>query len=131
MNAVLFAAGLSLADYGTAAAVQGAFDEMYNGIRTEVECNPKWKNGTGYFDHAVSDESIQEPCKSKDEHGRPIVLIPQEGGRNLVFFQRYTDGGPIIIHRPDCAGGKRIDAYDASEDDHTELEILIEALISL
>ena len=72
------------------------FNEAFNRINNAVEFNSEWKNGTGYFDNAVHDKSIVESCKTVDDKGRKMIIIPTTVG-NVVVFERYTNGSSSVV----------------------------------
>lgn len=76
------------------------FNAAFNRINYAIEFNPSWKNGTGYLDGAVTEE-ITATCKSIDDHGRKVILIPTGIG-NIVLFERYKGGesGVIVCNCP-------------------------------
>lgn len=61
-------------------------------IKTEIAFDPKWSNGTGYFDHAVTADLGLTPgqvVKTECPAGRLLVLVGTRFG-NVVFFERYS-----------------------------------------
>lgn len=79
------------------------FAEIYEGVKETVPFNPKWANGTGYYDHAVKGEEAPalQPgdivkTMSEGDNRRRIVIIGTPMG-NLVMFDRYTDGARGIV----------------------------------
>lgn len=81
--------------------IQEKFEELYCSLR-EVAFDPKWKNGTGYFNGAVyadldlqPGERVRAQC---DESDRWIILIGTPLG-NAVVFERYTPntGSPFVL----------------------------------
>jgi len=59
----------------------------------QITFDPKWHNGTGYFNGAV-DADVQHTATFTDENGRIGIIIPLdiagEENANLVIFQRDT-----------------------------------------
>jgi len=80
---------------------QTAFHQLYTHFDTvEVAYQPRWENGTGYLDHAVSDTTIVHPIqisRAIDSHGRKILLLPQADGKNIVIFQRFAGSDKVIV----------------------------------
>ena len=72
------------------------FNATFDSINTVVEFNPKWKNGTGYFDHAVEDSPVSVMSKTTDDHGRKIILVPTPVG-NAVVFQRFKNDDSVVV----------------------------------
>ncbi|MNI40728.1 hypothetical protein D3C73_949630 [compost metagenome] len=70
-----------------------------------VQYDPKWANGTGYFNGAM-DVKLEKGhvAKSIDQHGRRIILVGTEH-RTAVLFERYTAGRGafVIVHNSDSA----------------------------
>ena len=77
------------------------FTAAYDRISNAVEFNPSWKNNTGYLDNAVHDKNIVEICKTIDDKGRKMIIIPTPVG-NVVVFERYTNGenGVVVSNAP-------------------------------
>lgn len=85
-------------------------DEAF--VQKDIEYNPDWNNGTGYFNGAVNAElpelEIGEVgrCKAPAPNNRRILIVKTQFG-NVVVFERYTpkeDGalnGPLAINMPD------------------------------
>lgn len=79
------------------------FYSMFNNAE-KVKFHTEWNNGTGYYDGACDG-----PCAPKLEFGhvvasvspmpnnRKIIIFGGEGGENLVFNERYTDGAHGVI----------------------------------
>lgn len=73
----------------------------------DVEFNPVWSNGTGYFDGAVKApiKGLEVPGaigRCRDEHGRRILVIKTRFG-NVLVFDRYkgqTLGGVYVTNSP-------------------------------
>jgi hypothetical protein len=80
------------------------FNVLFNTTFKIVPYNPKWANGTGYFDQAVKYEHAylfngdDKVVKTRDEHGRRIVILNGKHFGNIVLFDRYRkDAGPDVI----------------------------------
>lgn len=74
-------------------SIQGkVFTEAFKAIRKVVPFDPKWMNGTGYFDGAVYMVKLAngEMAKSTDEVGRRIIFIGTRFG-TVVVFDRYAE----------------------------------------
>lgn len=73
---------------------------VFNKIENLVKYNPKWENGTGYLDHAVTDTSIvfdeDGYAKAVSVQGRKIVIVKTIKG-NVVVFERYTDPESSVV----------------------------------
>ena len=76
------------------------FNAAFDRINYAIEFNSEWKNGTGYLDGAVTEE-ITATCKSIDDHGRKVIMIPTGIG-NIVLFERFKEGqyGIIVYNCP-------------------------------
>lgn len=64
-----------------------------------VPFNPKWSNGTGYFDYAVLGQEAPlleagDVVCSEDPKGRKLIIIGTPLG-NVVIFQRYSNRNDI------------------------------------
>lgn len=81
------------------------FTERYEEVTTEIDFDPKWANGTGYYDYAVEAVELKpgEMAKSFDAGtGRRIILIGTRFG-SVVVFDRYTnqgEGGVYVTNEP-------------------------------
>ena len=66
-------------------------------LTPRVEFDPKWANGTGYYDNLteVSFDSTQVR-HFIDQADRIGLILPTKAG-NLVMFQRYTDGSNGVV----------------------------------
>lgn len=67
----------------------------------EVPFQMKWNNGTGYLDGAVhADLGLQPGELAKfntgAENNRKGIVIALPGGKNLVIFERYTEGASEV-----------------------------------
>lgn len=70
------------------------FEEAFKNA-TPVSFNPKWSNGTGYFDHATYGETAPKLGNGRvlsavTPGGRKILIIGTRLG-NVVVFSRYDD----------------------------------------
>lgn len=86
-------------------AEQLFYSIYFNYAIREVEFDNEWNNGTGYYDGVCADEALAasleqgEIVKFKSGNARPgLIVMTTEGP--LVFFQRYTDAGPIVYNAP-------------------------------
>ena len=71
----------------------------------QLEYNPKWANGTGYFNHAVSGEHapILEPGTMKwfvDENGRTAIVVGTIFGNVVVFERRKVAYQVYVLNVP-------------------------------
>ena len=86
-------------------AVGSTFTERYNEISKEIPFDPKWANGTGYYDYAVKMVKLEpgEMAKSFDTGtARRIILIGTRFG-TVVVFDRYSnqgEGGIYVTNEP-------------------------------
>ena len=86
-------------------AVGTTFTERYNQVTKEIEFDPKWCNGTGYYDHAVKAVKLEpgEVAKSFDTgSGRRMIFIGTRFG-TVVVFDRYSnqiEGGTYVTNEP-------------------------------
>ena len=81
------------------------FLASFKAIETNVAYNPAWENGTGYLDHAVTDETLGlkpgEIAKTESLRGRKIIIVSTRFG-NIIVFERYTTvTGPIVSNVPE------------------------------
>ena len=109
--------------------VEGKTAEEHNCV--PLTYSPKWANGTGYFDHAVSGEhapnlpeGARAACMGDD--GRRIIIIGTAFG-NAVVFERFTNGSVIVSNVPRevtklLTGGS---IGTALQDDETTLTLLL------
>lgn len=69
----------------------------------EIEFDPRWSNGTAYFDKATSHPlKPGELAKCRDQHGRRMILIGTRFG-TIVVFDRYVgqdEAGVYVINTP-------------------------------
>ena len=86
-------------------AVGTIFTERYNQVTTVIDFDPKWANGTGYYDHAVEKVDLKpgEMAKSFDAGtSRRIILVGTRFGC-VVVFDRYSnqgEGGVYVTNEP-------------------------------
>jgi hypothetical protein len=72
------------------------FEKHFDQIEKTVEYNAKWENGTGYFNHLVTNKDLQtslnigEMAKCTDPHGRKMIIMQTSLGL-LVVFARHVD----------------------------------------
>lgn len=72
------------------------FERQFEAIEKTVEYNAKWENGTGYFNHLVTNKDLQtslnigELAKCTDPHGRKMIIMQTSLGL-LVIFARHVD----------------------------------------
>jgi hypothetical protein len=70
-----------------------------------VDFKPTWANGTGYFDGVCRDKELAATMRQGEIRkfvggsARPALIVMTTKGP-LVFFQRYTDQGPITYNAP-------------------------------
>lgn len=81
------------------------FEQLWN-TSVEVQFSASWKNGTGYFDHAVSGPhamtfALGQQAKFADDKGRRGVFLGTPYGA-AVIFDRYTaaEGGVQVCNLP-------------------------------
>lgn len=70
------------------------FQQFYEAIQPVVAFDPKWNNGTGYYDYAVKADLGLKPgqmakCESVAPNSRRIIFIGTRWG-NVVLFERYS-----------------------------------------
>lgn len=113
-------------------SIRTAFANLLDVLPT-VEFKPEWANGTGYFDHAVTDATITQPSVAQDEKGRRMIIVPMVGElatsvgleavlrrrqystpRNMVFFERYSNRPDFLVgHAPSAVlDSSRVNADD-------------------
>jgi hypothetical protein len=78
--------------------LQVVFEDLYDSIRTLLDFDPRWKNGTGYFNGAMTVGLAKGNfAKATGDCGRRIIMLGTEHG-TAVFFERYTIGhGPFVV----------------------------------
>jgi hypothetical protein len=83
-------------------------NEMFYGLFEDaprIEFDPRWNNGTGYYDHAARGRYAPKlavgqmvSAVSPMPNNRKIVIVGLgEDKGNFVFFERYTDGAHDVI----------------------------------
>lgn len=87
--------------------IQQYWAKAFDKVPTTVEYNPKWANGTGYFDHAVKGEHAPKlevgemvKCETPAPNLRQMIIVGTRFG-NVVVFERYSpkdDGERSHIH---------------------------------
>ena len=78
--------------------LEKSFDKFFDYCDNVLEFNPAWKNGTGYFNGAMTVELPEgEMAISMGDCKRRILMIGTANG-TAVFFERYTLGhGPFVV----------------------------------
>lgn len=78
--------------------LQASFESLYISINTLLDFDPRWKNGTGYFNGAMTVGLAKgNMAKATGDCGRRLIMIGTEHG-TAVFFERYTLGhGPFVV----------------------------------
>ena len=75
------------------------FNSAYNDIKTIIPFDAGWKNGTGYYDFAMTAElgiTPGELAKSFDvETQRRLIFIGTRFG-NVIIFERYRNGDQSV-----------------------------------
>ena len=72
------------------------FEKHFDQIEKTVEYNAKWENGTGYFNHLVTNTDLQtslsigDVVKCVDPQGRKMIIMLTSLGL-LVVFARHVD----------------------------------------
>jgi hypothetical protein len=77
---------------------KGVLDYFYQDAR-EVEFDPRWINGTGYFDNIIN--SIHRGVfRFIDQWNRKVVVISTEE-ECMVINQRFRDGDKdvVVVHK--------------------------------
>lgn len=82
------------------------FDKALEAAVRTIPFDPKWNNGTGYFDHLVKDDlglESGEVARSTDNLMRNIIVIGSPLG-NLVVFERrarkhdsVSESDPVVV----------------------------------
>lgn len=96
------------------------FDQAFANAKP-IEFNPNWKNGTGYFDHAVTDNlglANGELAGCVDDKNRKLIIVGTPVA-NVVVFERHDPKRDL--HESD----KEIFAFNMPH----ELYMLMEALM--
>ena len=75
---------------------KATFNKAFDRIETTIAFNPDWKNGTGYLNGAVVEKGLKEICKTVDDFGRRVIIIPLCIG-NVVVFERYSEPKSDVI----------------------------------
>jgi hypothetical protein len=75
-------------------SAHSVFIEQFNRLTQELEFNPKWSNGVGFFDYAVHGEHAPSiprgtAMKCVAPGGRRLIVIGTRLG-NVVVFERAT-----------------------------------------
>lgn len=92
------------------------FDAQFEKIEQTLEYNAKWENGTGYFNHLVSDKDLQSTleigslAKCVDPHGRKMIIM-QTGLGLLVLFARHNDENTSFRVNADRDLIKEVDGF--------------------
>lgn len=80
-----------------------SFNVAYDNV-PEITFNPKWNNGTGYFDGAVDYDdapvlAVGEVVRSvtPEPNNRKILIVGTPVG-NVVAFQRYTNRNDVHVY---------------------------------
>lgn len=83
---------------GDRSPLEATFDHVYANIDTLLDFDPRWKNGTGYFNGAQTVGLANgNMAKATGDCGRRLILIGTEFG-TAVFFERFTLGhGPFVV----------------------------------
>lgn len=85
------------------------FTYAYDGLSAVIPFNPKWANGTGYYDNAVDGDEAPKlevgqivKCFTPAPNNRRMILIGTQFG-NVVLFDRFTDAdkGIVVHNAPD------------------------------
>lgn len=82
---------------------------------TQIPFKEDWKNGTGYFDYACTDESLNlakgQFVGSVDNINRKMLIVGVGEGYNVVIFERMSDGyqGVICSNSPHPKHGIGLD----------------------
>lgn len=84
-------------------------EAAYDVVDAELEFGSAWNGPTGYFDAMVKADlglSVGEIARTKDGHGRRLLVIGHELG-NIVLFERYTDADAhtVCINCPEGIKG--------------------------
>lgn len=74
----------------------------------KIQFNEDWNNGTGYYDGAAKDKTLNlqrgelVAAISNPVNNRKLLIKGLGNGLNIVIFERYTDGqnGIIAINKP-------------------------------
>jgi hypothetical protein len=102
------------------------FTRAFDGIEATVEFNPKWTNGTGYYNKAVDGDQAPSltvgqivKCATPAPNNRRMILIGTQFG-NVVLFDRFTNAerGVVVHNAPDevktLVGGMSSDLSDGT-----------------
>lgn len=78
--------------------LEKSFDALYNSITVLLDFDARWKNGTDYFNGAMTVGLAKgNMAKSIGDCGRRLILIGSDHG-TVVLFERYTLGhGPFVV----------------------------------
>lgn len=89
---------LKYEEYYTMLNSQETFSRCFDSVLSSTEFNSAWKNGTGYMDGLVHDQSLMDEMpigdrvKFEDDHGRRAIAIKTRYGI-AVLFERYSPKG--------------------------------------
>lgn len=76
--------------------VNKIFSGIYNRCEVEVPFDPKWNNGTGYYDHLVKENFLKPRgtiLKCLDPETKRRILIVTTRFGNVVVFDRFSQIG--------------------------------------
>ena len=82
---------------------------------TQIPFRDEWKNGTGYFNHACTDKSLNlakgEFVGSVDPINRKMLIVGVGEGFNVVIFERMPNGreGVLCSNSPQPKHGVGLD----------------------
>lgn len=78
------------------------FNKRFEQITPELEFNPSWHNGTGYFDRAVTEAKLPpgHEAKTVADDGRKIILIGTRSGTCVVFERELSENRRICSNLP-------------------------------
>ena len=96
---------------------------VLHGLLPKIEYNPRWANGTGYFDFAVA-VAVDELSASEDDNGRKILFVPchlEDQKFTVVLFQRSTSDR-IVMHAPVGFDNPTIDDREVIDRERTAWE---------
>jgi hypothetical protein len=92
---------------GQAAENIARFNKIFDSIENTLEYNPAWANGTGYFNHVITDKALQtklainELGKSVDPNGRRMIIQLTGLGLFVVFAREAGDNTSYRCHVDD------------------------------
>lgn len=80
----------------------------------QIAYKPEWANGTGYFDHAITDRSLFAGVPAEERIGLMLTFVDEHGRHgfitytrlgNVVVFDRYNNATVVTSNYPKALNG--------------------------